>query len=52
MEPLKELREPCMDDGNLKKLLQNIRAEGCHCFTSEPQRPKFLLSIAFSSDIT
>lgn len=41
-----------MDDDNLKKILQNIRAEDRHWFTHEPERLTFLLSIAFSSDIT
>lgn len=41
-----------MDDGNLKKILQNIRAGDCHWFTEDPQRLKFLLSIAFSNDST
>lgn len=44
--------EPCVDDDNLKKILQNIRAEDRHWFTHEPERLTFLLSIAFSSDIT
>lgn len=40
-----------MDDGNLKKIPQNIRADDCHCFTHNPERFKLLLSIVFANDI-
>lgn len=43
--------ESGMDEGNLKKILQNIRADDCHWFTHKPERFKFLLSMAFANDI-
>lgn len=49
--PSRSCGEPCMDDGNLKKIPQNIRADDCHCFTHNPERFKLLLSIVFASDI-
>lgn len=39
-----------MDDGNLKKTLQNIRADDCHWLTHKPER--FKSFCPFASDIT
>lgn len=42
--------EPCMNYGNLKKILQNIREEDCYWFTHRAE--KLLLSIVFSNYMT